>query len=231
MDEETNDSKLKKILPKLAVTGLIYLALVVLIPLISYLVAVISGKSNTVDNIALFHRSISFFFKSISGSESKFLFPGPGDILLAGVVLLYRRRWQVTAALLVAAAFMYLHGQFVIEPVSSWIYNLSLTSPVGIALECLFSALTCAMLIAIAFVPATASVLEKCHWKIILPCNILLFWAQPLWILMTFFSFKKAAVITREKQVSLKSKAASNRLWAQVHERESKRRKGGFKKK
>lgn len=230
MEEDANDSKLKRILPKLTVPGLICVALVLLIPLISYLAALVSGKGNTVDNIALFHRSATFFFKSVSGSESKFLFPGPGDILLAAVVLLYKKRWQVSLGLLITAGVMYLYGQFAIEPASNSIYNLSLTSPVGVALECLYSALTSAMLIAIAFLPATAAILEKHHWKIILPCNILLFWAQPLWILMTFFSFKKAAVVAKEAQAKAKSSAASNRLWAQVHQRESKRRKG-FKKK
>lgn len=230
MDEETDDSKLKLILPKLKIAGLIYLAVVVLIPIISYLVAVISTRGNAVDNIALFHRSISFYFKSISGSESKFLFPGPGDILLAGVILLYKKQWQVSAGMLVTAGIMYLYGQFAIEPLSTWIYNLSLTSPVGIVLECLVSAVTLAVLIAIAFFPATAAIMAKFRWKIIVPCNILLFWVQPIWILMTFFSFKKAVIVPRDQQAKLKSKIASNRLWAQVHQRESKRRKG-FKKK
>ncbi len=230
MDEETDDSKLKLILPKLKVAGLIYLAVVVLIPIVSYLVSVISSKGTGVDNIALFHNSISFFFKSVSGSESKFLFPGPGDILLAGVILLYKKQWQVSAGMLLTAGIMYLYGQFAIEPLSTAIYNLAIASPVGIALECLFSAITAVVLVAIAFFPATAAVAGKFRWKIIVPCNVLLFWVQPIWILMTFFAFKKAVIVPRDQQVKNKSKIASNRLWAQVHQRESKRRKG-FKKK
>lgn len=230
MEEETKDLIRKKVLPKLAILGVVYLLLAGSIALISYLAGVISGKGSAVENIALFHQSITFFFKSVTGSDSKFLFPGPGDFLLVAVVLLYRKRWKVSLGLLIFAGLAYVYGQFLIEPASIAIYELSKTSPLGIVFECLFSAITAAVIIAVAFLPAATAVIEKCHWKVIVPCNLLLFWAQPLWILMSFFSFKKAVLIPKEKKAKAKASAASSRLWAQVHERESKKRKG-FRKK
>lgn len=230
LEEVTSDSKLKVILPKLGLLGLVFLALLVLIPLVSYLIAVITGKGSTVANIADFHRSTAFFLNSVTGSQSKFLFPGPGDLLLAAVVLLYKKRWQVSLGIVIAAGLMYVYGQFVVEPVAQTFYEMSLKSPVGIALECLLSALNAAVIITIAFFPAAAAIVENCRWKIIVPCNILLCWAQPIWILLTFLSFKKAVIVPKEIKAKTKSAAASNRLWAQVHQREAKKRKG-FKKK
>jgi len=136
-------------------------------------------------------------------------------------------------AILAAGALLYVFGQFVIDPIATLIYNFSLKNQFGVVLECLWSALTVLIVIAIAFLPAMCAFKEKCRFKIILPLNIFLFWAQPLWIAMLFFAFKTAVIKPTENKKPDKSKAiaaASSRLWSQRHEQESKKRKG-FKKK
>jgi len=221
MPQATKNPTINVRYSKLACLG--YLVLVALVPVAAYVFTLFSGKNNFLDIIARFYLLIKEFLVLASSFT-------PMDYVLAAIVVLYVKKWKVSASLLATGGLLFLIGKYSGEFVNKLISRVGSTDPSAYVIECFYTAFAVALIVGSVGLPSIVAYFrKKKSFKIILIVDLLLGWVLPVWVALIFFAFKN------DKDKSAKKDTTTGETSVvtppkKVHQRKPKRKKG-FKKK
>jgi hypothetical protein len=158
----------------------------VAVPLTAVALIPITKNSSFIENVGFMTLELSKFVKFASGMT-------PGDYILAAIVLLYHRNVRTSLAFLLGGAFIFLFGNYCVDPILKLILSVGPTSNNGVALEFAFNALLLGIIITSLFLPTIVAYKNKRTSFIkYLLLNMAIGWIPPAWVVLIFFAFKPA---------------------------------------
>lgn len=176
-----------KIAPLLRAAAIVYAVLLLIaVPLTAFTLAGVTKNPSFTSNLTFMTDELSRFMKSLGSVTA-----GPGDYILAAVVVLYHRNMYVSLAFLLGSAFLYLFGSFGVEPLQNLIKIVGPETAGGIAAQCAFSGLLMGVIITSIFLPTILAYNFKRKSLIkYAVLNSLVGWFGPIWVTMIFFALR-----------------------------------------